>query len=60
MPAIATAGAVDRRTVYRRFATREALTAAVHIAKLDAAEELVARARLNESVTCASTDVGPA
>ncbi|AYN33858.1 TetR/AcrR family transcriptional regulator [Streptomyces albus] len=47
--AIARAAGVDRRTVYRRFPTREALMAAVHTAKLDACEEVVARARLDEA-----------
>lgn len=47
--AIAAAAGVDRRTVYRRFATREALLAAVHEAKLDACEKVVAEARLTEA-----------
>ncbi|MPY64518.1 TetR/AcrR family transcriptional regulator [Streptomyces spongiae] len=47
--AIAAAAGVDRRTVYRRFATREALLAAVQVAKLDACEKAVAAARLTEA-----------
>ncbi|MEU3597235.1 TetR family transcriptional regulator [Streptomyces sp. NPDC006798] len=47
--AIAAAAGVDRRTVYRRFATREQLLAAVHTAKLDACERVVAEARLPEA-----------
>jgi len=47
--AIAAAAGVDRRTVYRRFQTREALMAAVHAAKLDACEKVVAEARLTEA-----------
>lgn len=47
--AIAAASGVDRRTVYRRFKTREALMAAVHAAKLDACEKVVAEARLTEA-----------
>ncbi|MBQ1010405.1 helix-turn-helix transcriptional regulator [Micromonospora sp. M51] len=44
----ATAG-VDRRTVYRRFATREALLAGVYQAKLDASERALDDARLTEA-----------
>ncbi|MYT32960.1 MULTISPECIES: TetR family transcriptional regulator [unclassified Streptomyces] len=47
--AIAAAAGVDRRTVYRRFKTREALMAAVHAAKLDACEKVVVEARLTEA-----------
>ncbi|MFD7668365.1 TetR family transcriptional regulator [Streptomyces sp. NPDC059788] len=47
--AIATAAGVDRRTVYRRFDSREALMAAVYVAKLDACEEVFAQARLTEA-----------
>lgn len=47
--AIAAATGVDRRTVYRRFRTREALMAAVHTAKLDACEQVLAQARLAEA-----------
>ncbi|MCF0080831.1 TetR/AcrR family transcriptional regulator [Streptomyces lomondensis] len=47
--AIAAAAGLDRRTVYRRFKTREALMAAVYVAKLDACEKVVAQARLAEA-----------
>ncbi|MFD0163688.1 TetR/AcrR family transcriptional regulator [Streptomyces decoyicus] len=47
--AIAEAAGVDRRTVYRRFKTREALMAGVHLAKLDACEKVFAQARLEEA-----------
>ncbi|MGW7020236.1 TetR/AcrR family transcriptional regulator [Streptomyces decoyicus] len=47
--AIAEAAGVDRRTVYRRFKTREALMAGVHVAKLDACEKVFAQARLDEA-----------
>ncbi|GAB2724002.1 TetR/AcrR family transcriptional regulator [Kitasatospora kifunensis] len=47
--AIAAAAGVDRRTVYRRFSTREALMAAVHTAKIDACEQVLAEARLAEA-----------
>ncbi|GGZ37102.1 TetR family transcriptional regulator [Streptomyces inusitatus] len=47
--AIAAAAGVDRRTVYRRFTTREELLVAVHTAKLDACEQVVAEARLTEA-----------
>jgi AcrR family transcriptional regulator len=46
---IAAEAGVDRRTVYRRFATREALLAAVFQAKLDAAEHVLDEARLTEA-----------
>lgn len=46
---IAAAAGVDRRTVYRRFATREALIAAVFTAKLDDAEQVLDAARLQEA-----------
>jgi AcrR family transcriptional regulator len=49
MTTIATAAGVDRRTVYRRFATREALLAAVFQAKLDSAEQVLDAARLEEA-----------
>jgi AcrR family transcriptional regulator len=47
--AIAQAAGVDRRTVYRRFKTREALMAAVYVAKLDACEEVLSQARLDKA-----------
>lgn len=46
---IAAQAGIDRRTVYRRFATREALVAAVFTAKLDAAERVLDAARLMEA-----------
>lgn len=46
---IAASAGVDRRTVYRRFATREALVAAMFEAKLDAAEQVFDEARLTEA-----------
>jgi AcrR family transcriptional regulator len=47
--AIAAAAGVDRRTVYRRFASREELLAAVYRARLDAVEEAFEAARLREA-----------
>ncbi|MBB5914070.1 AcrR family transcriptional regulator [Nocardia transvalensis] len=47
--AIAAAAGVDRRTVYRRFASREELLAAVYRARYDAVEEVIAAARLREA-----------
>src|SRR5262245_14099878 len=47
--AIAREAGVDRSTVYRRFPTRESRLAAVFEAKLDAAEEAVDAARLEEA-----------
>jgi AcrR family transcriptional regulator len=46
---IAAEAGVDRRTVYRRFATREALLRAVFTAKLDAAEAVLDAARMTEA-----------
>ncbi|MFI1198564.1 TetR/AcrR family transcriptional regulator [Streptomyces sp. BHT-5-2] len=51
---IAEAAGVDRRTVYRHFKTREALLAAVHEAKLDACEKVLAEARLTEAPVMAA------
>jgi AcrR family transcriptional regulator len=47
--AIAAAAGVDRRTVYRRFASREELLAAVHQVRYDAVEEAIEAARLREA-----------
>jgi AcrR family transcriptional regulator len=47
--AIAAAAGVDRRTVYRRFASREELLAAVYQARYDAVEEAIEAARLREA-----------
>ncbi|GGK99283.1 TetR family transcriptional regulator [Sphaerisporangium melleum] len=49
MGAIAAEAGVDRRTVYRRFPSREALLAAVFQAKLDSAERVLDEARLVEA-----------
>src|SRR6201991_4748566 len=49
MAAIAERAGVDRSTVYRRFANREALLAAVYKAKMDAAEEAMDDARLEQA-----------
>lgn len=47
--AIAAAAGVDRRTVYRRFASREELLAAIYEARYDAVERAVENARLREA-----------
>ena len=47
--AIAAAAHVDRRTVYRRFTSREELLAAVHSARYDAVERAIDAARLPEA-----------
>jgi AcrR family transcriptional regulator len=49
MAAIAERAGVDRSTVYRRFANREALLAAVYKAKNEAAQEAMDDARLEEA-----------
>ncbi|MCA2227723.1 TetR/AcrR family transcriptional regulator [Nonomuraea aurantiaca] len=47
--AIAAEAGVDRRTVYRRFASREDLMAAVYGARYDAVEAAIEAARLREA-----------
>lgn len=49
LSAIAAEAGVDRRTVYRRFASRDDLLAAVYQARYDAVEEAIASARLREA-----------
>src|ERR1700754_4718511 len=49
MAAIAERAGVDRSTVYRRFANRDALLAAVYKAKNDAAGEAMDEARLEQA-----------
>ncbi|MER7850548.1 TetR/AcrR family transcriptional regulator [Kitasatospora sp. NPDC096077] len=47
--AIAAEAGVDRRTVYRRFPSREELLAAIYAARLEAVEQAIADARLREA-----------
>ncbi|MGY6652871.1 TetR/AcrR family transcriptional regulator [Amycolatopsis sp. TRM77291] len=47
--AIAAESGVDRRTVYRRFASREELLAAIYDSRLTAVEEVVSAARFTET-----------
>ncbi|MEV7548367.1 helix-turn-helix domain-containing protein [Amycolatopsis sp. NPDC089917] len=47
--AIAAEAGVDRRTVYRRFASREDLLAAIYDSRLTAVEEVVRAARFTET-----------
>ncbi|RFC78498.1 TetR/AcrR family transcriptional regulator [Streptomyces sp. AcE210] len=46
---IATAAGVDRRTVYRRFASREELLATIYESRLEAVEQAISDARLKEA-----------
>jgi AcrR family transcriptional regulator len=52
--AIATEAGVDRRTVYRRFASRDELLAAVYEARLDAVERVIEAARLRDAPVAAA------
>ncbi|AGM06642.1 TetR/AcrR family transcriptional regulator [Amycolatopsis keratiniphila] len=47
--AIAAEAGVDRRTVYRRFASREELLAAIYDSRLNAVEQVVRAARFSET-----------
>ncbi|WP_103890567.1 TetR/AcrR family transcriptional regulator [Actinacidiphila yanglinensis] len=49
MGAIAAEAGVDRRTVYRRFASREDLLAAIYASRLAAIEQAIEEARLREA-----------
>jgi AcrR family transcriptional regulator len=49
MSTIAAEAGVDRRTIYRRFASREELLEAIYLARLEAIEQATATARLVES-----------
>ena len=49
LAAIAAEAGVDRRTLHRRFASREELFLAVYAARLDAIEYAIAEARLDEA-----------
>lgn len=46
---IAAEAGVDRRTVYRRFASREDLLAAIYVSRLEAIERAIEDARLREA-----------
>lgn len=46
---IATEAGVDRRTVYRRFASREELLATIYESRLEAVEQAISDARLKEA-----------
>jgi AcrR family transcriptional regulator len=46
---IAAEAGVDRRTIYRRFASREELLAAIYAARLTAIEQAIEDARLREA-----------
>ncbi|MFF7892662.1 TetR/AcrR family transcriptional regulator [Streptomyces sp. NPDC007907] len=47
--AIAAEAGVDRRTVYRRFSSREDLLTAIYVSRLGAIEHAIADARLHEA-----------
>jgi AcrR family transcriptional regulator len=49
LAAIAAEAGLDRRTLYRRFASREELLSAIYAARLDAIEGAIAEARLVEA-----------
>ncbi|MEU0535822.1 TetR/AcrR family transcriptional regulator [Amycolatopsis tolypomycina] len=54
--AIAAEAGVDRRTVYRRFASREELLSAVYQARLDAIEAAIEAARFHEAPVLEALD----